>query len=199
MRGGSLLLDECSLAGRPWASNLRGALRVDDASPTVPDRPRALPSLTDHARVPRSGRGPRGIAEGDVQLLGRDACKNCYGGARSAIVRVIRQASCLSRLQRTTEVRPPNLSGVGHSEGVATCNDVTADDIHTGAVTPAKLADGVVSTAKLADGAVISAKIAGLAVGSGSRRRYTNGKCATAAWRCRPLGACGRWRRRMRS
>jgi hypothetical protein len=28
---------EAGLAsGRPWASNLRGALRVDDASPTVP-------------------------------------------------------------------------------------------------------------------------------------------------------------------
>lgn len=168
--------------------------------PTVPDA-RARCRLYLPTTRGRHGyaRDPRRIAECDLQMLGRDACKNCYGGARSAIVRVIRQASCLSRLQRTTEVRPPNLSGVGHSEGVATCNDVTADDIHTGAVTPAKLADGVVSTAKLADGAVISAKIAGLAVGSGSRRRYTNGKRATAAWRCRPLGACGRWRRRMRS
>lgn len=49
---------------------------------------------------------------------------------------------------------------------LATRNEVTADDIPTGAVTAAKLADGVVGTAKLADGAVTAPKIAGLAVGS---------------------------------
>ena len=44
-------LTEAGLAsGRPWASNLRGALRVDDASPTVPVRTLALLSLTDHER-----------------------------------------------------------------------------------------------------------------------------------------------------
>lgn len=51
---------------------------------------------------------------------------------------------------------------------LATRNEVTADDIPTGAVTAAKLADGVVGTAKLADGAVVAAKLAGLAVGSGT-------------------------------
>ena len=36
---GSLLVESCSAPGRPWASNLRGALWVDDASPTVPGPP----------------------------------------------------------------------------------------------------------------------------------------------------------------
>jgi hypothetical protein len=51
---------------------------------------------------------------------------------------------------------------------LATRNEVTADDIPTGAVTAAKIADGVVGTAKIADAAITAAKLAGLAVGSGA-------------------------------
>lgn len=51
---------------------------------------------------------------------------------------------------------------------LATRNEVTPDDIPTGAVTAAKIADGAVGAAKLADGAVTGARIASLAVGTGA-------------------------------
>jgi hypothetical protein len=47
-----LLIESCSAPRRPWASNLRGALRVDDACPRVPVLNRALPYLADHAIRP---------------------------------------------------------------------------------------------------------------------------------------------------